>query len=238
MKQSAENQAVTFDAFANDAFGADGVDFRKVVWSTPQFGTLTLDSSDRGCFTLRRRVPGCQRQGETIGYGIEDGDGDFANATITIELQPNSKPTVSVAHRRCRRREGPFGGLRRGRRSGAGQRSVRDDDGVITVGFGGDTPGTLLINGIDVTTGGTVTTSLGVLTVTNNAGSYSWSYTPSDNTLTHTNTTNAPPPETGASPTRCSTTSRWWWRTAKGRRRPIRSRSPSTTMVRRRPMTR
>ena len=190
MTQSAENQAVTFDAFANDAFGADGVDFSKVVWSTPQFGTLTLNSST-GLFTYTP-LPGASGK-ETIGYGIEDGDGDFANATITIELQPDSKPTVSVT-------DGVVD--EKGLSAGSGEVAdpALDSDpsetttGVITVGFGGDTPGTLLINGIDVTTGGTVTTSLGVLTVTNNAGSYSWSYTLSDNTLTHTNTTNAPPP--------------------------------------------
>ena len=188
--QWTENQAVTFDAFANDAFGADGVDFSKVVWSTPQFGTLTLDSST-GLFTYTP-FPGASGK-ETIGYGIEDGDGDFANATITIELQPDSEPTVSVTDGVVDEKGLPAG-------SGEVADPALDSDpsetttGVITVGFGGDTPGTLLINGIDVTTGGTVTTSLGVLTVTNNAGSYSWSYTLSDNTLTHTNTTNAPPP--------------------------------------------
>ena len=92
MTQSVENQPITFDAFANDVFGADGVDFSKVVWSVPQFGTLTLDFNT-GLFTY---TPFSAVSGtETIGYGIEDRDGDFANATITIELRPDS-------NRRCR----------------------------------------------------------------------------------------------------------------------------------------
>ena len=47
---------------------------------------------------------------------------------------------------------------------------------------GNDTVGTLVINGVNVTNGGTVTTAQGVLTVTLSGGAYTYSYTLTDNT--------------------------------------------------------
>ena len=65
--------------------------------------------------------------------------------------------------------------------------------GTFTIATGNDTLGTLEVRNslgvfVDVTAGGTVQGTNGVLTVTNTAGVYTWSYTLSDNLLSHTDT--------------------------------------------------
>ncbi|MDZ4325679.1 MAG: DUF5801 repeats-in-toxin domain-containing protein, partial [Pseudomonas sp.] len=68
----------------------------------------------------------------------------------------------------------------------AGSDSASDSEiatGVLNITTGGDTVGSLVINGVDVTVGGTVTTAKGALVITLDAGQYSYSYTLADNTL-------------------------------------------------------
>ena len=54
--------------------------------------------------------------------------------------------------------------------------------GTINITTGSDTVGSLVINGINVTNGGSVTGASGTLTVTLSGGVYSYSYTLTDNT--------------------------------------------------------
>src|SRR5206468_3749125 len=93
-------------------------------------------------------------------------------ATVTIHLAPNSIPTISVSGDQSVDEAGlPVIG------SHAGDGSATAT-GAINITTGVDTVGSLVINGVNVTNGGTVNGADGVLTVTHNAnGTYSYSYT-------------------------------------------------------------
>ena len=179
--QGAENAPVTVTVLTNDIQGADSVAFSAVAAVAGTLsGTGTLVNNANGTFTY---TPGAGEQGTvTFDYTITDGDGDVSRATVTITLLVDSVPTVSVAGDNTvseaalpARGEEP-----------AGSNSDSPDEtatGTIGVGTGGDTLASLVINGTNVTAGGTVTTAKGVLTVTVANGAYSYSYTLTDNTL-------------------------------------------------------
>jgi hypothetical protein len=98
-------------------------------------------------------------------YTITDGDGDVSRATVTITLLADSTPTVSVAG------DNTVDEAALPARPGepAGSNAASPDEtaaGTIGVTTGGDTLASLVINGVNVTTGGTVTSAKGVLTVT------------------------------------------------------------------------
>jgi hypothetical protein len=58
--------------------------------------------------------------------------------------------------------------------------------GTFTISTGNDTLSQLIVAGEDVTNGGTVTGDYGILTVIEDNGTYSWTYTLTDNTTDHT----------------------------------------------------
>ncbi|WP_160727809.1 beta strand repeat-containing protein [Qipengyuania vulgaris] len=181
--QGEENAPITVDALANDITGADGVDLATGVAVVD--GTLSGDGSvaynGDGTFTY---TPGAGEEGTvTFDYTITDGDGDTSTATVTITLQPDSAPEIAVAGQDTVFEEalGARGD------EPAGSNAASDGEfasGSITIATGGDSVDTLVINGVDVTGGGTVTTDRGVLTVSVTDGAYSYSYELTDNTLT------------------------------------------------------
>ncbi|PWE18606.1 hypothetical protein DDZ18_03100 [Marinicauda salina] len=173
--QSEEGAPITIDVFANDTPGADGVDLASDVESSNLSGTGTLTYNGDGTFTYE---PGPGEDGQvTFDYTITDGDGDTATATVTIDLQDDSEPVIEA-------------------QDGTVDEAALDDgsnpssdaeqtSGGISIGTGGDTVASLVINGVDVTGGGVVDGAYGTLTVTETDGVYTWTYTLDDNTTDH-----------------------------------------------------
>ncbi|MXO73995.1 tandem-95 repeat protein [Altererythrobacter aerius] len=179
--QSAENAPVTVDVFANDIQGADSVQVDTVALVPGTLsGTGQLTNNGDGTFTY---VPGPGEQGTvTFDYAIVDGDGDRSEATVTIALLQDSTPSLSVTGGNSV--DEAALGARADEPAGSNESSTGETaSGNIAVTTGGDSLGSLVINGIDVTAGGTVSTQKGVLTVGVSNGAYSYSYTLTDNTL-------------------------------------------------------
>ncbi len=80
-----ENLPIMIDAFANDDFGADGVDLATGVGFTdPANGTLSFDP-DTGLFTY---TPSNGFNGlDVFNYTIEDGNGDQSTATVDLDVR-------------------------------------------------------------------------------------------------------------------------------------------------------
>ncbi|MEP5460706.1 MAG: Ig-like domain-containing protein, partial [Marinobacter alexandrii] len=176
-----ENAPVTVDVFGNDTAGADGVAFDAIALVD---GTLSgagqLVNNGDGTFTY---TPGPGEEGTvTFDYEITDGDGDVSTATVTIDLLEDSEPEIGVEGENIVAEAGL--GARPGEPEGSDAASDSEfTSGVIAVSTGNDTVGSLVINGVDVTNGGTVTTANGVLTVALENGDYTYTYELSDNTL-------------------------------------------------------
>ncbi|MGH6787546.1 MAG: Ig-like domain-containing protein, partial [Novosphingobium sp.] len=190
--QASENAAVTLNVITGagtttgaagaDTPGADGVNLTSGVAAVP--GTLsgagTLVYNNDGTFTY---TPAPGEQGTvTFQYRITDGDGDTSTATVTITLLRDSTPTVEVVG------DNTVDEAALPARPGepAGSNAASSDEtavGTINIATGGDTLASLIIKGVNVTAGGTVPGLYGTLTVTLNAGVYSYSYTLNDNTL-------------------------------------------------------
>ena len=190
--QTTENATVTLNVITGagtttgaagaDTPGADGVNLTTGIAAVP--GTLsgagTLIYNNNGAFTYN---PAPGEQGTvTFQYRITDGDGDTSTATVTITLLRDSVPSVSVTG------DNTVDEAALPARPGepAGSNAASSDEtatGTINIATGGDTLASLVINGTNVTAGGTVAGAHGTLTVTLNAGVYSYSYTLTDNTL-------------------------------------------------------
>ncbi|WP_156105977.1 retention module-containing protein, partial [Comamonas aquatica] len=174
--QQAENTSVTINALGNDTQGADGVNLVTGVTHTqPQNGdtaaTGTLVYNEDGTFTYQ---PGDGEEGTvTFDYTITDADGDSSTATVTITLVADSEPTVNIV-----RAEGDSGQvLESGLVGGSAEGTGTTTSGTLSISLGNDTLGTVKINGVDVTAGGTVTGAHGSLVVTVANGVYSYIYT-------------------------------------------------------------
>ena len=180
--QGVEGAPVTVDVFANDTPGADNVQPDEVALvdgSLSGAGSVTYNND--GSFTYSP-APG-EEGTVTFDYTITDGDGDVATATVTIELLDDSEPEISVESEA----QVDEAGLPARGSEPEGSDEASDSEivsGSIAIDTGNDTVASLVINGVDVTTGGTVSTAKGDLVVSVSGGSYSYTYTLSDNTLT------------------------------------------------------
>ena len=180
--QATENAPVTVNVITNDTVGADGVNLTTgialVAGSLSGKGTLVYNNN--GTFTY---TPAPGEQGVvTFNYNITDSDGDVSTATVTINLLADSTPTLRIAGDQ----EVNESGLpaRAGEPEGSDAAAPSEIAvGTISVSTGGDTVASLVINGVNVTAGGTITTAVGTLVVTLSGGVYSYSYTLKDNTL-------------------------------------------------------
>lgn len=179
--QSVENTPVVVNVITNDTSGADGVNLTTgvalVAGSLSGTGSVAYNSN--GTFTY---TPGPGEEGTvTFRYTITDGDGDTSTATATITLAEDSVPFIEIGGDR----DVTEAGLPARGSESAGSDSASNSEtatGVIALGTGNDSIGSLVINGVSVTAGGTVTGASGTLTVTLNAGEYSYTYTLTDNT--------------------------------------------------------
>jgi T1SS-143 domain-containing protein len=94
--QGGENSAITFNAFSNDVFGADGVDIDNspsvaVTFTAAGKGTVGYNAAT-GLFTY---TPNAGAEGsDSFTYTIKDGDGDTSTATVTVNLSADSKPVI------------------------------------------------------------------------------------------------------------------------------------------------
>ncbi|WP_436124700.1 Ig-like domain-containing protein, partial [Aminobacter sp. LjRoot7] len=81
--------------FANDVFGADGVDIDnspvvgQVTVTQPAHGTVTYNNN--GTFTYTPTVP--YVGSDSFTYTIKDGDGDVSTATVSLNVQTNTVPS-------------------------------------------------------------------------------------------------------------------------------------------------
>ena len=183
--QVAENAPVTIAVLGNDIAGADGVDpatgVAIVEGSLTGAGTLVYNGD--GSFTY---VPAPGEEGTVrFDYTVTDGDGSTSLASVTVTLLADSNPGLIV------------GGGNRVREAGLPARgdepagSDPESDGEFASGIiipitRGDAISSLVVNGVDVTGGGAVTSDRGTLTVAFEDGIYTYSYELADNTLTGT----------------------------------------------------
>ena len=170
---AAEDTAVVIDVLANDVRGADGVDPATGVAlaTAPAKGTVVYNGD--GTFTY---TPTAGQEGEdSFTYTITDGDGDTSTATVTVTLAKDSVPTIDLGADN----NVDEAGLPNGSSFASDSETAT---GSFTLTTGNDSVASLVINGVDVTAGGTVTTPVGVLTVTVGGGAYSYSYTLTTNT--------------------------------------------------------
>ncbi|QCB53349.1 tandem-95 repeat protein [Sphingopyxis sp. PAMC25046] len=170
---AAEDTPVVIDVLANDVRGADGVDPATgvVLATAPAKGTVVYNGD--GTFTY---TPTAGQEGEdSFTYTITDGDGDTSTATVTVTLAKDSVPTIDMGADNSV----DEAGLPNGSSFASDSETTT---GSFTLTTGNDSIASLVINGVDVTSGGTVTTPVGVLTVTVSGGAYSYSYTLTTNT--------------------------------------------------------
>ncbi|MBL0925063.1 MAG: tandem-95 repeat protein, partial [Sphingomonadaceae bacterium] len=179
--QGAENAPVVVNVITNDTSGADGVSLTNGVAlvAGSLSGTGSVAYNGDGSFTY---TPGRGEEGiVTFQYRITDGDGDTSTATVTITLAKDSVPFIEIGGDR----DVAEAGLPARGSEPAGSDSASNSEiatGTIALGTGNDSIGSLVINGVNVTSGGTVTGASGTLTVTLVAGEYGYSYTLTDNT--------------------------------------------------------
>jgi len=189
--QSPENAPIAIDVLANDTRGADGVNATTgvalVANSLTGSGSLAYAN---GVYTY---TPSAGEEGTvSFQYTITDGDGDTSTATVTITLADDSTPTVNVVTAEGGSVVSEAALNDGGSNAASPAETTAGSFGITT---GGDTVQSLVIDGINVTTGGTVTGDYGTLTVSVVGGVYNWSYTLTDNTLDHNDPATTGTPE-------------------------------------------
>ncbi|UYG02002.1 DUF5801 domain-containing protein [Halomonas sp. LR3S48] len=173
--QAEENAPVTIDVFGNDTGGADGVDLINGVAlvANSLTGTGTLAYNDDGTFTY---TPAAGEEGVvSFEYTITDADGDTSTATVTLALKDDSEPTIEVSGPNVN--DGQASVDEAGLSTGSAKDGSHATSGTLAIDTGNDGLQSLVINGEDVTGGGTVQGTYGSLVVTLVDGSYSWTYT-------------------------------------------------------------
>ncbi len=98
ISQGGENTSITFNAFGNDKFGADGVDADNNPNAVVTFSGASLGSvSYHGATGLFIYTPNAGAEGtDSFTYTIKDGDGDTSTATVTVNLAADSKPQIGA----------------------------------------------------------------------------------------------------------------------------------------------
>ncbi|NIC04219.1 retention module-containing protein [Billgrantia bachuensis] len=162
-----EDTPITVNVMGNDTAGADGATLTAASLRNPSQGTLSFAANGQVTFTP---APGFK--GDTvIDYTITDADGDTASATLTVTVAPDSEPTIAINADSASVDEA---GLPSGSAAGDGSHATQ---GTFVANTGNDGLASLVINGVNVTAGGTVQGEHGTLVVTLVDGSYSWTYT-------------------------------------------------------------
>ncbi|QTP59418.1 retention module-containing protein [Billgrantia antri] len=173
--QTEENAPVSIDVFANDTSGADGVDLTSgvalVAGSLTGSGTLVYNED--GTYTY---TPAAGEEGVvSFDYTVTDADGDESTATVTLTLQDDSEPTIEVSGPDVN--DGQTSVDEAGLPNGSANDGSHATSGTLAINTGNDGLQSLVINGVNVTGGGTVNGTHGTLVVSLANGEYSWEYT-------------------------------------------------------------
>ena len=194
--QATENASLTIPLAGQFAAGADGLATTGgITFTSGAQGTVTLSGTT---LTYTPAIgAGSTGTSDSFTYTITDADGDAVTQTVSVTLQPDSVPTLSVTDVTVNEK-----GLAKGSGEFADLNSANNSDttetatGTFNIATGGDTVQKVEVQGGDnvyvnvtaatVGTPITVIGNTGTLTVTSNgAGLYSYSYTLTQN-LTHT----------------------------------------------------
>ncbi|MBN8411024.1 VCBS domain-containing protein [Halomonas litopenaei] len=182
--ETQEDTPITYNVLANDVEGADGATLTTATLRDPSQGSVSINAAGDVTFTP---APGFEGEA-LIDYTITDADGDTSDAVFSVTVAEDSTPTISVPDDSPSTEGGQFtvseAGLAGGSAAGDGSQTT---SGTLPITTGGDSLASLVINGVNVTAGGTVVGDFGTLTVSvSDAGDYSWSYTLDDSTQDHT----------------------------------------------------
>ncbi|MDP5291613.1 retention module-containing protein [Oceanimonas sp. CHS3-5] len=189
-----EDTAIEVDVISNDIQGADGATVTGVTLLTEGAGTVSLTEEGQ-----LRFVPAAGFEGDAqIQYTLTDSDGDSDTAVLTVTVGEDSEPDLKITFDDDRNwvDEAALDG--KGSNEQSGNETTSGTFGINTFG---DQLASLEVqvkdsngNWVNVTNGGSIDGQYGELTVILNPdGSYSWSYTLTDNTENHTD-----PLQTGA----------------------------------------
>ncbi|MBY5986289.1 cadherin-like domain-containing protein, partial [Halomonas sp. DP5Y7-2] len=167
-----------------DVEGADGATLTTATLRDPSQGSVSINAAGDVTFTP---APGFEGEA-LIDYTITDADGDTSDAVLSVTVAEDSTPTISVPDDSPNTEGGQFtvseAGLPGGSAAGDGSQTT---SGTLPITTGGDSLSSLVINGVNVTAGGTVVGDFGTLIVSvSDAGDYSWSYTLDGSTEDHT----------------------------------------------------
>ncbi|WP_151445165.1 retention module-containing protein, partial [Halomonas lysinitropha] len=172
-----EDTAITVDVLDNDIEGADGASLTAASLRDSGAGSISFDSNGNITFDP---TPGFEGDA-VIDYTITDADDDTSDAVLTVTVAPDSEPVISITAESDSVNE-----------AGLPQGSANDGSHITTGTFaidtGNDSLASLVINGTDVTGGGSVSgnNNFGTLVVTQGSdGSYNWIYTLDDATDEH-----------------------------------------------------
>ncbi|PRY65371.1 beta strand repeat-containing protein, partial [Halomonas ventosae] len=120
---------------------------------------------------------------DSFSYTLTDADGDTATATVSLSIAKDSTPSLIPGEGQVSEAGLPDGS--------SPETDYETTGGGFAIETGSDSVGSIVITsvvvqGVDVTGGGTVQGDYGSLEVTvNDDGVYSWTYTLDDNTLDH-----------------------------------------------------
>ncbi|WP_030540712.1 Ig-like domain-containing protein, partial [Sphingobium sp. DC-2] len=162
-----EDSSVIINVVANDLTGADGVALATGVSlvTGPAKGSLIYNGDGSFTYTPNAGATGS----DSFTYSLKDGDGDSASATVTVLLAADSTPRIMPSTAAVSEAGLP---------SGSDPASASETAaGVLAIDTGADRVAQLLVGGVDVTAGGTVSGSFGILQVTRTDAGYSYSYT-------------------------------------------------------------
>ena len=186
-----DDVAVTINVINNaegaDTLGADGGSLTGAELVDPAAGTLSFSADGQVTFTPAAGFEGTAE----ILYTITDNDGDTSQATWQVVVE-NDEPEIEVDPEEPNA-EGNSQVDEAGLDDGGSQAAtdLETTSGSLNIDTGSDGVGSLVLkdkdgNDVNVTNGGTVQGSYGVLTVSvSAAGDYTYSYTLDDNTTEH-----------------------------------------------------
>ena len=186
-----EDTPVTVNVLGNDIQGVDSGATLVSAVLTGGSGTVSFLPDGSVTFTP---TPGFEGLA-SISYVMQDADGDTSQAVLTVGVGVDSVPDLAITY-------GPGAGVVDEAALNAGgsgdglpgsnpSSTAEQTSGSIVVDTKGDSLGSVtissvVIGGVDVTNGGTVSGQYGVLQVTKlTEGEYSWTYTLTDNSLNH-----------------------------------------------------
>lgn len=176
-----EDGSITIDVLANDTAGADGVDLITgiAVATGPTKGTVAYNGDGTFTYTANPGAEGADR----FSYTITDTDGDASTATVSLSIAGDSTPSLIPVEGQVSEAGLPDGS--------SPETDYETTGGTFAIETGGDSVGSIVITsvvveGVDVTAGGTVQGEYGTLEVTvDDESVHSWTYTLDDNTLEH-----------------------------------------------------